>query len=818
MAYTSGKTKEQAILIDEDDERAYRLKRRNEPPQRSSATSTPVVDLTLSDDEVTIAEAPSVARSAFENRRRNQHRNTNGPLDGLSVQSRENASLERAIPRTHPAKTTLHTAPTPLEGSPPIRNIGDAKELQEQAMQATTPFSRIPNAGLPQRTKTPETSKTDASPSLTMLPPVTQGSLYPAVHPSPENSVPATRPQKKASLPDILSSIRATMQRKSNSPVTVDSMLLTREEIRNFGSPGREAALQLREQTPLSSVKVSSPFEFRSTAFGPGETAKTLSSESVEERRPQPTPVTTFERKQRAIKSANRTGDDRAPRPRLPMNQFLQSPSRAPSQPVTLPGGSPPRPNSDSGLQSPPNKNLSHDPRLNIKSLMNPPMTGKLKTSDASVGSASAAIVHDKQKEASSLPGSGNHNLTYSSSTLPTPVMNDTSRELPTNVGASKTSEPLQTETSQSKNTQPTMPRDAEIHNDEQVSSEELLVINGDDYIAARSAVEVCLKQQLMNRHEMHADITRSLMWRERICFESELRAQRRQRRGQAPKSLPKKYIQSVSPFKDMQPVETPFDRKSSTEGTYDFSQEMFGSVKPKDPIARSGWISSTNKYTSTAVHIPTFKEYISVKNNVLTDNESKLYATPYFADEDDQNRQDMRAELPQHYEMKHDINAYSDLRNEQCRFFKDIVETFLRRIGVSWSAILYWLLASDSAIKRINNACKGSAGFEELLLQRLVYRSENFTRDEQTLTANLFEPQSQRRQLLLSMLEEPSVKELRLSALACAAVLEECGFSIWYLAQQSDTMSEHVSRKIKKAVSSPGFAYRDAVCRVCHQ
>ena len=359
---------------------------------------------------------------------------------------------------------------------------------------------------------------------------------------------------------------------------------------------------------------------------------------------------------------------------------------------------------------------------------------------------------------------------------------------------------------------------DTHVHDGSHTMFEEVLSISVGNHNTARSVVEFCLKQQLVDLYESHASLTRSKLWRQRICHESELRAKKQHRHGSASSSLPEKFIQLNSPFEALSPIQMPFDRQSAVEGMPDFSQEIYSSVKPKETTIRSGWVSPTTVYTSTAVSIPAFKEYVSLKNNFLVDNESKLLATPYFQDEDDKARTELRKRLPQQYEMKHDENALSDLRAEQCRFYKDVLESFLRKIDVSWSAVLFWLLAPDRVIRRINQLMDGSAQFEDFLLQRSKHQSEQFTRDEEPQTVTLFSPDTKRWQEFLSQQHEPAAKQLRLSALACAAVLDECGASIWYFAQQSDIMSLYVSRKTRTAVMRSSFRFRDALCRVCHQ
>ncbi|CAO2657552.1 Nn.00g036780.m01.CDS01 [Neocucurbitaria sp. VM-36] len=345
----------------------------------------------------------------------------------------------------------------------------------------------------------------------------------------------------------------------------------------------------------------------------------------------------------------------------------------------------------------------------------------------------------------------------------------------------------------------------------------ERIPVLADDIDAMRSAVEDCLKSILEGRRKAHANLTEMRMKCQRICQEREIRAQRRQQKGPVPPALPKQYVQSVSPFVGIAPIQVSFDKKPSSRHR-DISQEIFTKAKPKDIIVRSAWAAPTTTYKSEVVCIPTFKEFISLKDNILADNESKLLATPYFHDEDDDSREKLLKLLPHRYEMKHDEKGPLDLRTEQCRFYKDSIEAFLCKIGITWDDVLYWLLASERLIKLVNGGSPGAHQFEHLLLDRGKYESEAFERGETAQEAVLFLRDSKKWQEFLSQLQEPTAKNLRLSAIACAAVLKECAFSTWYLAQQSETILMHVSRKTKHAPAVLDFKYRDVACRVCHQ
>jgi hypothetical protein len=343
------------------------------------------------------------------------------------------------------------------------------------------------------------------------------------------------------------------------------------------------------------------------------------------------------------------------------------------------------------------------------------------------------------------------------------------------------------------------------------------LAIHAHDLATTRSAIDECLKRHIAERHEAHAKLTWIKMRHQRTYQEKDLRARRKQK-CPAQSSLPERFIQHTSPFARMPVIQMPFDRNCTSKGLPDVGQEIFIKGKPKYTVVRSALLAPTSKFRSDSVIIPPFKEYVSLRNNVLADNESKLLATPYFEDEDYESRQALLGALPSIYELTHDEKGPLDLRKEQCRFYKTPIEAFLVEIGVTWNDVLYWLLASDDAIKQINATFSGSENFSMAMLDRSRYSIEEFERDEELKQTTLFDRGDEKWKEFVSQLEKPSATNLRLAATACAAVLQECEFSIWYLAQQSSVVQNNVWRKTASGEKPVQSLYRQIWCRVCHQ
>jgi hypothetical protein len=277
---------------------------------------------------------------------------------------------------------------------------------------------------------------------------------------------------------------------------------------------------------------------------------------------------------------------------------------------------------------------------------------------------------------------------------------------------------------------------------------------------------------------------------------------------------------QSTSPFMRTLDTQTPFERGNNNASLHDVSQEVFTKAGLKDVVARSSWTVQATTYMPKDLRIPSFMEYISLRTNILADNESKLLTMPWLGDDEPKEgpQEALVHQLPKKYEIKHDINAHLDLRNAQCRFYSDTVDAFLADVSIRWNMVLYWLLSPDTSLKRINRNSERHGNFESVLLKRSAYEKEMFRRDDKDKTATLFVRGPGQWQDLLCQLQEPSAGQLRVTVLACAALFAACNFNPWYLAKQSKAMQDFINSKIKVAEAAPNSTFRGIVCRVCHE
>jgi len=312
-------------------------------------------------------------------------------------------------------------------------------------------------------------------------------------------------------------------------------------------------------------------------------------------------------------------------------------------------------------------------------------------------------------------------------------------------------------------------------------------------------------------------------MWRQRTCYERELRLKRSntstQRLQRHTTTRPAR-IQSISPFMNMTDTQSRFDKSSHNASLHDVSQDVFAEVNPKG-VTRSCWSVKTTTFAPEALQIPSFMEYVSLRTNVLADNESKLLTMPWLGDDEPEKRQmALKNDLPHRYEIKFDKNPYFDLRTEQYNFYFGTISSLLDDLGLSWDVMLYYLLSPDTSLTRINRSSDRYEDYEALIQDRTAYEEETFQRDDSEQRVILIdrEPDTRHRLLRRLQLREPSSMQLRMAALTCSAILANCNFSPWYLAKESTTMRVYIAAKTKSAEAVPKSEFRSIVCSVCHE
>ncbi|KAF2202581.1 hypothetical protein GQ43DRAFT_391789 [Delitschia confertaspora ATCC 74209] len=351
--------------------------------------------------------------------------------------------------------------------------------------------------------------------------------------------------------------------------------------------------------------------------------------------------------------------------------------------------------------------------------------------------------------------------------------------------------------------------------------------IDFEDFAVSNEAVGNALRRRLTEFRISHALSVKHLLPRNRLCYERDVHS--KARKGVLSDNfiptIPERALQNESPFADMEPVQSPTVVKSVRKASsVQISQEVFHSAGAKHGT-KSYMNIPVTRYRSKAPHVPDFKEYVTLRENTLTENNKTLLYWPYFDEEElpTLDKQGLWNELDDHFTMVNEHRPRHILQAAKCRVYGPHVDKFLQDIGITWNDILFWLLAREEDIGRLGQLTNGSTGasFRSPLLDRKSHCEEDFDRKTPYWRD------------VLSNLREPSTRNIRLSALACSAFKDCLDLSIWHLARNREPEPLHPSDAVASSrTDNPGldhdghdpnqpltvkWRYRGTACRVCH-
>ncbi|KAF2501475.1 hypothetical protein BU16DRAFT_555957 [Lophium mytilinum] len=337
-----------------------------------------------------------------------------------------------------------------------------------------------------------------------------------------------------------------------------------------------------------------------------------------------------------------------------------------------------------------------------------------------------------------------------------------------------------------------------------------------EDGSPSMARVEEVLASHIANLHEDHECMVVKKIARNRTIFEREVRS------NPASSSypfcteyptIPKAFLQQKSPFADLKGIQIPTATSyGRNDEMINVTQEFYSDNLSHKPL-RSYLSIPVTPFQSSAVNVPPYTDFVSLRDNVLAENNKKLLYWPYFAEEENEEKlgkSGLWDELEQRFDMVNEQRPRRLLQVEQCRLHRPYTQEFLKEIGIDWTHILFWLLAPESDIAEIEPACKmvapGSTSDMSLLLKRAPHCEEDFDRTGKKWI------------MVLSSLPEPSASQLTLAAFACTAFLKLCKFSIWHIARQCDTAQSVLSAPVQQfpTDSTKELTYRTRACRVC--
>ncbi|KAF2738453.1 hypothetical protein EJ04DRAFT_459454 [Polyplosphaeria fusca] len=310
--------------------------------------------------------------------------------------------------------------------------------------------------------------------------------------------------------------------------------------------------------------------------------------------------------------------------------------------------------------------------------------------------------------------------------------------------------------------------------------------------------IQACMTTSLEGYHSRHALTLASLLRRQRAVLSREAHAKKSE------VAEPR----GPSTFANMKPINT---RK--VHGSRDAKMEKLTKNKKATGPAKYEFklISDVplTTYKAPPVDVPSFQEYLTLRNNFIAENNKVLRYWPYVDDEEGTTEKaSLSADL--HVEYAVDEDAFGRvLRAEQYRAYAPCAEAVLSQVGIQFQDILFWLLCQQHTINFVPTSDEwDDRDLSAALAARDSYCPDDLDRRHQNWTH------------LLLQLPIPSRNRLRLSAVICSMFHKKFGLSIWRVASRSKAARDILFKSTRATTNDRilNFQYRKGTCRICHE
>lgn len=177
-------------------------------------------------------------------------------------------------------------------------------------------------------------------------------------------------------------------------------------------------------------------------------------------------------------------------------------------------------------------------------------------------------------------------------------------------------------------------------------------------------------------------------------------------------------------------------------------------------------WVSAKyTTFTSDVPDVPSYAHYVSIKNNILAPNVTKLICWPYFGDEYDMSS---LSNLREQYHLDIDDRERKLGLLLKAQKYESYVESALADLEISWADVLRFLLEPHPDIGNSADAMKA-------LSNRHEFCEHDFSRI------------SERWQSILSELPASKPEKLARAAVLCDNFQKLAKFSLWHVAHRSE-------------------------------
>jgi len=208
--------------------------------------------------------------------------------------------------------------------------------------------------------------------------------------------------------------------------------------------------------------------------------------------------------------------------------------------------------------------------------------------------------------------------------------------------------------------------------------------------------------------------------------------------------------------------------------------------------------------YTSEAVSVPPYLSYISIRRNILAENDRSLKYYPYFGEEGPGKKSGLEKELEDRFN-----NRIKDLPlrhwfAEQAEKLGPYAARYLEDVGCQMMDVLYLLLDTDRLIEPDEVSASGS-------MRKWHVRC--FATD--------FGRTNKKWQEVFCRLRCPEQQALARADLACRAFYNTTKLSLWYIVRNHESATSLLTWSQEKKGSPSGSqglsTYADLGCLVCH-
>ena len=238
-----------------------------------------------------------------------------------------------------------------------------------------------------------------------------------------------------------------------------------------------------------------------------------------------------------------------------------------------------------------------------------------------------------------------------------------------------------------------------------------------------------------------------------------------------------------------------PLDMSTHQKGTTAKSDRLWGIERMNTTGKGAGptWLSADYSiFESDVPDVPSYAHYVSIKNNILAPNVTKLICWPYFGDDFETS---YHTNLREQYHLDIEDRERKLVLLLKAQKYEEYVHSALGDLGCSWADVLRFLLEDEPDVGTSQDAMRAASSRNELL-------DDDFSRV------------SERWQSILADLPASNPEKLARAAVLCENFQKLAKFSLWHVARRSEfaTLPEEGQSDFQKGLSSD----HELTCRIC--